>query len=149
MQTVPFPESNITFAKDQPQYQPLPAHMANTDLGPQATFCWQLTPEEIQELIANGGRIWHQVLTFGKPLQPVRLTVTKPELAHWIPGNRIEDVRHAVTMGLREAGAVTVYFATVDRDPLVAQGILEQLADNFGWTLEIDPIALKGTFSRA
>ena len=65
----------IILAKDQPQYQPLPAKV--TADGRVITE-WQLTEAE-RNLIARGENIRLHVLTFGAPLQPVRLEVTTPE----------------------------------------------------------------------
>jgi hypothetical protein len=42
-----------------------------------ATFCFELTPEEITQIISTG-KLWHTVLTFGQPLQPQRMEITKP-----------------------------------------------------------------------
>ena len=62
------------FAKDQPGYIPLPAHV-----GPDGTVTtrWRLSfIERLTVLI--GGSIWLQVLTFDEPLQPVKLMVDCP-----------------------------------------------------------------------
>jgi len=73
-----FPEQIVIIAEHQPQYQPLPAHI-NDDEATTLTFCWQLTWRERFALLF-GGKIWHQVLTFGQPLQPQLLLVDKPNL---------------------------------------------------------------------
>lgn len=66
MNPVDFPQSNVTFAKDQPEYRPLPAH--RTDAGI-VTSCWELSDEELAE-ITKTKRIWFSVYTFNQPLQP-------------------------------------------------------------------------------
>lgn len=71
-----FWECNRVLAEDQPQYQPLPVHVAGDG---RMTCSWQLTWRERLELLI-GGRIWHQILTFNHPLQPQLLLTTKPEL---------------------------------------------------------------------
>lgn len=79
MKLVDFPERNVIFAEDQPQYLPLPAHRALHDLHGRVTCCWVLSfRERLQVLFI--GRIWHQVLTFNNPLQPQLLLTTKPDL---------------------------------------------------------------------
>jgi len=78
MKAVEFPEQITVIAKDQPQYTPLPAHIDTRD--GIVTFCWQLSFSERLRLLW-AGVIWHQVLTFGGPLQPQKLILDKPILA--------------------------------------------------------------------
>ncbi len=74
MTLVEFPEQTVIFAKNQPEYLPLPAHVDN--LGT-VTCCWELSDDEIAQLIETR-KIWHQILTFGKPLQPQLLLTECP-----------------------------------------------------------------------
>jgi len=76
MELKSFPEVNTVFAKDQPQYRPLPAHRDMSDEGT-ITFCWKLTWRE-RFAVLFGGVIWQQVLTFHNPLQPQKLGCYKP-----------------------------------------------------------------------
>jgi hypothetical protein len=78
MKTVQFPEQNRVFAKDQPEYIPLPAFCFE---GPQGRVacCWSLSWRERFSVLVFG-KIWQQVLTFGEPLQPQKLTVEKPSM---------------------------------------------------------------------
>jgi hypothetical protein len=78
MTPVSFPEHNVVYAKDQPQYLALPAHIERNPEG-LVTFCWKLSWRERLRVLLTG-LIWHQVLTFKKPLQPQLLSVEKPEL---------------------------------------------------------------------
>lgn len=71
---VTFPEVNVTFAKDQPEYLPLPAH--RTEDG-QVISCWKLSWRE-RITIACGGRIWLRQLTFNQALQPQLPSVESP-----------------------------------------------------------------------
>ncbi len=64
------------FAKDQPEYLPLPAHVSEDGYGV-ATFCWQLTWQERFRLLVTG-RLWQQVMTFKHSLQPQKLMTNKP-----------------------------------------------------------------------
>jgi hypothetical protein len=76
MKPIEFPEQTTTYAKDQPEYSPLPAHRYNDDEGTIAV-CWQLTWRERFKLLFTG-RLWQYVLTFHGPLQPQLLTTEKP-----------------------------------------------------------------------
>lgn len=71
-----FTEQNTTFAKDQPEYNPLPAHCSQEGV---VTTRWKLSQEELKH-IERTGEIWLQVYTFRQPLQPLRLSVLKPEI---------------------------------------------------------------------
>lgn len=76
MTLIEFPEVNVTYAKDQPQYCPLPAYRFNDSEG-RILCCWRLSLWE-RICVLFSGRLWHQVLTFDEPLQPQLLTVQKP-----------------------------------------------------------------------
>lgn len=65
----------VTFAKDQPQYIPLPA---SVDAHGVVMTEWEPTEEELDRLL-SGGRIRLWVHTFGNPLQPVRVEAIEPE----------------------------------------------------------------------
>ncbi len=79
MKPISFPEQTVVFAKDQPQYLPLPAHRASDDGSGRVTFCWKLSWKERVLLLLNGV-LWQQVLTFNAPLQPQKLMAIKPVL---------------------------------------------------------------------
>lgn len=76
MDLIEFPEQTVVIAKNQPQYRPLPAHQFKDASGTIA-FCWRLTWSERLRVLFTGV-LWHQVLTFGTPLQPQLLMVEKP-----------------------------------------------------------------------
>lgn len=67
----------VVYAKDQPQYFPLPA--IHNDTGTVIT-CWRLTWRE-RLLVLLSGRLFLSVLTFNRPLQPVKLTTSFPAFA--------------------------------------------------------------------
>jgi hypothetical protein len=73
MRPVKFNYANATFAKDQPEYEPLPAY---TD-GNQVFSCWSLTWRERLHVLLHGV-VWFRVMTFGAPLQPQRPQVFSP-----------------------------------------------------------------------
>lgn len=64
------------YAKNQPQYLPLPARV---DSEGTVVTCWQLTWRERLTLLLRG-TLFLTLLTFNKPLQPIRCSVDKPEI---------------------------------------------------------------------
>jgi hypothetical protein len=79
MKLIEFAEQNVVFAKGQPEYRPLPAYVKPNSREGEIVCCWQLTWRE-RLTILLGGKVWHHVLTFHKPLQPQLLSVTKPDM---------------------------------------------------------------------
>ncbi len=71
-----FPESNITFARDQPEYQPLPAFYVGDNQGI-VISCWSLSIKERIKVLFTGC-IWLHVLTFNNPLQPQLMQTDYP-----------------------------------------------------------------------
>lgn len=79
MKPVEFPEQTVVFAKDQPEYIPLPAHIApGRDVA--VTSCWQLTWRERLRMLRTG-RVYFTALTFGSPLQPQIASTLPPAVA--------------------------------------------------------------------
>lgn len=76
MNLIEFPEVNAIVAKHQPEYRPLPSHIAKDG---RLTCCWKLSWRERLKIFFTG-QIWHEVLTFNMPLQPQRLSTKKPNL---------------------------------------------------------------------
>jgi len=74
MKIATFPECNVVYAENQPEYLPLPAHKAEDGT---VTSCWRLSLLERLKVVITG-RLYLQVLTFNQPLQPLLLTVDKP-----------------------------------------------------------------------
>jgi hypothetical protein len=79
MNLVEFPEQTVVYAKDQPEYIPLPAYRFKDDREGRIVCCWRLTWRERLRLLFTG-RIWHSILTFNQSLQPQLLETTKPEM---------------------------------------------------------------------
>lgn len=73
MKPVEFPEQNIVWAKDQPEYQPLPAYTA----GDTTISCWHLSWRERLKVLWTG-RVWMRLMNFGRPLTPSLLEVDSP-----------------------------------------------------------------------
>lgn len=74
MTPIKFPQSNIIFAENQPEYLPLPGCI--TDQGVVVT-CWLLSQEEVNDL-ARSRMLWLGQLTFGEALQPQLPQVENP-----------------------------------------------------------------------
>ncbi len=74
MQPIEFPEQNFVYAKNQPQYKPLPCHRTHEG---QVISCWSLTWGERVRLLFTG-RLWISVLTFNHPLQPIAPLIDYP-----------------------------------------------------------------------
>ena len=74
MRPMEFAEQNCVYAKNQPEYIPLPVY--KTPNG-EVTSCWALTWRERLRVLLTG-RIWWTVLTFNHPLQPQRPDVVSP-----------------------------------------------------------------------
>jgi len=71
MEPIEFEHCNIVYAKDQPEYLPLPVHRTPDGT---VTSCWQLTFIERLKLLVNG-KLYISIMTFNKPLQPLRPVV--------------------------------------------------------------------------
>ncbi len=76
MKIVEFEGCNTTYAEDQPQYHPLPCHKSKDG---EVLSCWGLS--FIERLrVAFSGKIYLKVLTFNKPLQPLKMMVKQPTI---------------------------------------------------------------------
>ena len=74
MNIVKFPECNVTYAENQPEYRPLPAlKMEDGEI----VTCWKPSIRERLKILFSG-KIWLNVLTFNKPLQPLLISANKP-----------------------------------------------------------------------
>lgn len=73
-----FKEANIIFAKDQPEYKPLPAFKSNTPNGEVIT-CWNLSLKERLRILLKG-EVWLCLTTFNHPLTPSFMTTQKSEV---------------------------------------------------------------------
>jgi hypothetical protein len=78
MMPIEFAEKNCVFAKDQPEYLPLPAHKTSEG---EVISCWSLNLRERFKIFWIG-RVWLRVLTFHNPLQPLHPTVDYPFIKH-------------------------------------------------------------------
>lgn len=78
MKPVEFKHQNIVFAKDQPEYQPLPALRIDSLEG-EVVSCWKLSFKERVKIIFTG-RVWLSLMSFNKPLTPSYLAVNRKEV---------------------------------------------------------------------
>ena len=74
MEIIDFEGTNCVYAKDQPEY--LPFHCYQDEEGC-LTSCWKLSFKEKLKVLFSG-KVWLQVLTFNKPLQPLRMQAENP-----------------------------------------------------------------------
>lgn len=77
MEPIKFDGANVVYGANQPEYKPLPAERRPGCSGEVVT-CWELSPDELK-CVQETGKIYLALLTFGQPLQPVIVSVYKPE----------------------------------------------------------------------
>ena len=70
MKAVEFKGVNVIFAKDQEQYNNLPAMRMPTG---EVITCWEMEENDLKNITGNGGKIYIEMLTFGQDLQPLRV----------------------------------------------------------------------------
>lgn len=78
MKPIEFPEHNVVFAKDQPEYKPLPAFRNEGGMG-EVISCWKLSFRERIRLLFTG-RLWLSLAMFGRPLTPSFLSTKKSDV---------------------------------------------------------------------
>jgi hypothetical protein len=76
--------TEVVFAKDQPEYLPLPALSFRDGL---IVTCWSLTWRERLRLLF-GGNVFLGTLTFNKALQPVRLSTSIEGITGFVAGEK-------------------------------------------------------------
>ena len=72
----PYPKGSslVIFGADQPQYLPLPALRLNDDFGT-VRSCWYASLKERIRILLTG-RIYLELLTYDRPIQPQRMFVS-------------------------------------------------------------------------
>jgi hypothetical protein len=73
MKPIEFEGQNGVFAKDQPEYLPLPGHITKEGV---VTSCWKLSVKERLQILLHG-KIWFHTHTFNHPLQPQLPSTTR------------------------------------------------------------------------
>lgn len=76
MKPITFKESNVTYAKNQPPYLPLPAWQKKDERGT-VVCCWKADFLERLRILFTG-RVYLSMLTFNKPLTPNRIYAENP-----------------------------------------------------------------------
>ena len=71
MKAVEFPEQTNNIAKNQPEYETLPAKID----GDKTTSVWEFSGPDIDR-IRKGEKLFLTLLNFGQPLQPVKLIIS-------------------------------------------------------------------------
>lgn len=97
MKSVTFPQVNLELAKDQEQYETLLVHaeirkmpvdtgfkhadkspiIVEKDIAWSMTACFELSPEELEE-VNRTGRIWYKQMLFGHNFQPLMMSTQSP-----------------------------------------------------------------------
>lgn len=77
MKPIEFPEQNVVFAKNQPEYNPLPAHIVDEPEG-RVIFCYELSFRERIRVFLTG-KLWGSLMTFNKPLTPSFFSTKKSD----------------------------------------------------------------------
>lgn len=78
MKPVEFKHQNVVFARNQPEYQPLPALKLDTPEG-YVISCWKLSFLDRVKIIFTG-RLWLSLMSFNKPLTPSLLSVNRSDV---------------------------------------------------------------------
>jgi len=78
MKPIEFKDRNVVFAKDQTEYEPLPALRLNTPEG-EVISCWKMSFKERIKVLFTG-RIWLSLMSFNKPLTPSYLSVNRKDV---------------------------------------------------------------------
>jgi hypothetical protein len=78
MKPVKFKEVNVTYAENQPEYQPLPGFKNASPEG-EFVFCMGMTLRERIKVLFTG-KIWVTLLTFNNPLTPSFHSVDKKDV---------------------------------------------------------------------
>lgn len=79
MEPIKFDGVNVVFGEEQPEYHSLPAERVGRPQTGQINTCWALSPDEIKK-VQETGVIFVSLLTFGLPLQPLLVSVDKPDV---------------------------------------------------------------------
>ncbi len=78
MKAIKFKHSNVIFAKDQPEYQPLPALKIDSPQG-EVISCWKMNWRERLKVLITG-KVWLSLMSFKKPLTPSYLSVNRKDV---------------------------------------------------------------------
>lgn len=102
MDIIEFPEQTVIYAKDQPEYRPLPAYQFHDSEG-RIVCCWRLSWRERIKVLFSGV-LWHEILTFNQSLQPQLLSVDKPDMPTKTYDPRLDPAPRPVVPGPKPVG---------------------------------------------
>ena len=78
MKAIEFKHQTIVFAKDQPEYLPLPALKIKGREG-QVISCWKMSIKERIRVLFTGV-VWMNLMSFNKPLTPSYLSTRRKDV---------------------------------------------------------------------
>lgn len=78
MKPIEFKHQNVIFAKDQPEYSPLPALRIYSPQG-EVISCWQMSFKERMKVLLTG-KVWLSLASFNKPLTPSYMSINRKEV---------------------------------------------------------------------
>jgi hypothetical protein len=99
MKPIDFPEKNVIFGRNQPEYLPLPAYRR---VNGEVTTCWKLSWREVLRLLFTR-KLWLRQLTFNKPLQPQLPRVDCPFVDESPDRDRVGAIHGRRANGNRQA----------------------------------------------
>jgi hypothetical protein len=82
MSPIEFTGVNVIYAKDQPEYLPLPVMKLQDGT---VISCWQVTDEDLERIIKTR-QVFVSQLTFNTPLQPLNVVTGLDELVQFVNG---------------------------------------------------------------
>jgi hypothetical protein len=78
MKPIKFKHQNVTYAENQPEYQPLPALRIDSPQG-EVISCWKMSLKERIKVLFTG-KIWISLMSFNKPLTPSYISVNRKDV---------------------------------------------------------------------
>ena len=78
MKPVKFKHQNTVYAKDQKDYEPLPALKIESPNG-EVISCWKMSVADRVKVLFTG-RVWLSLMSFNEPLTPSFLSVNRKEV---------------------------------------------------------------------
>lgn len=77
MKAVDFKDVNLRIAENQEEYETLPVYVNRNHASTPTTMCFELSEKEKKQ-VAETGKIWLTVLTFGNNFHPIRMSCLMP-----------------------------------------------------------------------
>lgn len=90
MKAIEFKHQNVVFAKDQPEYFPLPALKLNSENG-EVISCWKMCFKDRIKVLFTGV-VWLSLMSFNKPLTPSYISVNRKDV-YSVPDDNITFIQ--------------------------------------------------------